>query len=178
MVPFFVSAISVFVFSCATVAVNESPTRYGWSAVTMPGWQMGNGNMSVHAVLGYSRVNFKGGGGHNNFLQLGPQIRWNSRDAGGNGLWAGAEVTYLNVSVNYDGNSSFKPSGSGYTAGPVVGYRFHLGKAPLSVYFAPAFLHRGTLQDGNMIAVSPGNGFYGRLGIDLHFMSLLNNKGR
>lgn len=178
MHPFILFMMSAFIFSCAAVGVRESPFRAGWSATTMPGWQLGSGGMSIHAVLGYARVNFQGGGGHNNFIQAGPQLRWNGKDVSANGIWAGAEFTYMNVSSKPDGNSSFSPSGSGFTVGPAVGYRFHLGKAPLSVYLAPAFLHRGTLKDDNMIAIPSSNGFYGRLGIDLHFMSLLSDKGR
>lgn len=162
-----------FLFSnCAGLVKRESPVVRGWGIYTMPGWALNSGT-ELHATLGYSRFNF--GGGHNNFLQAGPQVRWSLAKGKETGFWVGGEATYVNVSVKYD-NSSTKPKGSGFTIGPAAGYNFQLGKVPLNVYFVPAYLHRGDLKANGQTNIFASNGFLGRIGIDLEFMRLINKK--
>lgn len=169
---FLLSIISICILSgCA--AVNESPTRYGYSFVTMPGVQLGTSNNSAHAVLGYYKFDFKGGGGHNNFYQFGAQLRRQLGSSTPNGLWIGGEISYLRIRNTFD-NSNMKPSASGFTVGPAVGYRFQLGKVPFNVYAVPSFLSRGKF-DG---AGEGSSGYLGRFAFDIPFMSLLSKKGR
>ena len=167
--------LPVIFFSCAGKI--ESPLVIGYCVNTMPGWLLGESNASVHGVLGYSHFNFKNGGGHTNFLQFGTQMRWSLNRGSLNGPWAGGELTYLIISNKID-NSSTSPHASGFTVGGIAGYRFQLGKFPLSIYAAPGFLHRGGFNTSGMTNSSPASGYYGRLALDIHFMSLLNNKGR
>jgi hypothetical protein len=173
---FLILVFPIILCSCAATGVSESPFRAGIGAYTMPGIALSS-KTELHATLGYSRVNFQGGGGHNNFFQIGPHFRWPLGTNNQKGFWVGAEATYVNVSAIYD-NSDMKSTGSGYTIGPAGGYRFRLGKVPFSAYIAPAYLHRGDLKSDGQVWVPASNGFLGRIGIDLEFMSLLSDKGR
>jgi hypothetical protein len=170
------SIITIFIFITGCTAVNESPTRYGWNVTTMPGVQIGSTNSSVHAVLSYARVNYKGGGGHNRFLQFGPQYRYSPK--GDKGIWFGAEATYMNVASVSDFGMGDNPTGSAFTIGPAAGYRINIGKLPLNFYLAPAYLRRGTLKVDDMDVVPASSGYYGRLGVDIPFMTWLSDKGR
>ena len=170
--------ITILLCSCAAMGVRESPFRGGFGAYTMPGFAISS-STELHATLGYSRFNFQGGGGHNNFFQIGPHLRWPLGTGSENGFWVGAEATYVNVSAKYDNSTIGTPRGSGFTIGPAAGYRFHLGKVPFSAYVAPAYLSRGDLKANDMIIVPKSSGFLGRVGIDIEFMSLLSpSKGR
>ena len=174
---FFLLVLFPIIFcSCAATAVVESPLRAGIGAYTMPGFAISS-KTELHATLGYARFNFQGGGGHNNFFQVGPHVRWPLGSDSKNGFWVGAEATYVNVSAVYD-NNDMKSTGSGYTIGPAGGYRFRLGKVPFSAYIAPAYLHRGDLKSDGQVSVPASNGFLGRIGIDIEFMSLISDKGR
>ena len=50
---------AAFLAGCAVEAKRESPLVFGYGITTMPGWQLKNSKTSLHAVLGYSRFNFK-----------------------------------------------------------------------------------------------------------------------
>lgn len=166
----------VLIYSCSAVGKSESPMTYGYGIHVAPGIQLGESNTSAHLLVGYERIKFKGGGGHNNFLQFGAQIR-QSFSGTDQGFWAGAELTYLSIKNKYD-NSSVKPTASGFTIGGLGGYRFKIGAVPLSIYAAPAFLSRGKFKTNGMSSGTTGSGFLGRVGIDIHFASLLSKKGR
>src|SRR5688572_29093167 len=114
--------IPIILCSCAAMGVRESPFRAGFGVYTMPGIAI-SPKTELHATLGYSRFNFDGGGGHNNFFQMGPHFRWPLGTDKQKGFWVGAEATYVNVSAVYD-NTDMKASGSGFTIGPAGGYRF------------------------------------------------------
>lgn len=166
----FVTAAAVC--SCAGAGKSESPITYGYAFNTMPGLQLGNSSSSLHAVLGYARFPFKGGGGKTDMLQLGGQYRLHF-GKNVNGAWLGGEANYINFTVKADGSIN-EPSASGFTIGPVFGYRFPLGPLPVSVYAAPEYLNRSGFNGG-----SSSNGFYGRVGFDIHFMSMINvGRGR
>jgi hypothetical protein len=173
--------IAVVLFcSCATVnAVNESPTRIGWGLNATPGWQLGEGYSSLHLLVGYSRIKFDGGGGHNNFWQFGSQFRYSFTKFPDNGIWLGGEAAYLNITSIVDGNSSGdNPHAGGFTIGPMAGYRFKIGRVPSSIYFAPSYLSRGEFKFMGMSSGGSSSGFYGKFGLDLHLMSLVHAKGR
>lgn len=166
--------ITLLISSCATVRENASPWSTGLGFATMPGWSVTD-RMSLHVLGSDMRVNFPGG--KNYFLQVGPQLRWSLSNTSPNGWWAGAEAAYLNITTKYD-NASGKPKATGFTVGPVGGYRFQLGKLPLSVYVAPSYLHRSAFKLNGMSGGPSRNAFFGKLGFDIHYMSLLNKKGR
>ncbi|MFZ1370201.1 MAG: hypothetical protein WAR78_07455 [Ferruginibacter sp.] len=172
----FVSVILITAcMGCASVkGVNESPTRIGVGAEMAPGIQLGNGGSSGHLLLGYSWIPFKGGGGHNNFFQGGLQYRYAFSKQAPGGVWAGAEATYLLINTN----GSPKSTASGFTFGLLGGYRFLIGKVPMSAYLAPAFLSRGKFKTNGMVGGTGSSGFYGRAGIEFHLFSLLYKKGR
>lgn len=171
----FVFPISVLLISgCATVRENASPWSTGLGFATMPGWSISD-RMSVHVLASDMRVNFTGG--KNYFLQLGPQLRWSLSNKPPNGWWGGVEAAYLSITTKYD-NAPGKPKATGFTVGPVGGYRFQLGTLPLSVYVAPSFLHRSEFKLNGMSSGTSRNAFFGKLGFDIHFMSLLSRKGR
>lgn len=151
---------------CAVTGEAESPITYGYGINTMPGWQLAESPSSVHAVAGYMRYPFKGGGGKTDFLQLGAQYRYHLSGAT-EGLWLAGEASYIRIMVKPDGsNGNF--NSSAFAFGPVAGYRFRVGAIPVSVYAAPELISR-----------SGSTGFYGRLGFDIHYMSLLHpGKGR
>jgi hypothetical protein len=129
-------------------------------------------------LLGYDRVGFKGGGGHNNFWQFGAQVRQSFADKpGDNSFWAGGEVSFLAIRNKYD-NSPVKQTASGFTIGGLAGYRFMVSKLPVSFYIAPAYLGRGKFKTNGMTSGPNGSGFFGRAGFDIHFASLLSKKGR
>lgn len=160
---------------CATVkGLNESPTRIGVGAEMAPGIQLGNGGSSAHLLLGYSWIPFKGGGGHNNIFQGGLQYRYAFSKQAPEGVWAGAELTYLLI----NNNGSPKSTASGFTFGLLGGYRFLIGKVPMSAYLAPAFLSRGKFKTNGMVGGTGSSGFYGRAGIEFHLFSLFYKKGR
>ena len=173
--------IAVILFcSCASVnAVNESPTRYGWGVNATPGWQLGDGPSSIHLLAGYSRIKFDGGGGHNNFWQFGSQFRYSLTKFPDNGIWLGAEASYLSITSIVDGNSSgSNPHAGGFTIGPMAGYRFKIGRVPSSIYLAPSYLSRGEFKFMGTSSGESSSGFYAKLGLDLHLTSLMHAKGR
>lgn len=57
-------------------------------------------------------------------------------------------------------------------------YRFLAGKLPLSAYLAPGYLHRGKFKTNGATGGVAGNGFFGRVGVDIHLISLFTKKGR
>ncbi len=162
--------------SCASVkAVNESPTRIGVGAEMAPGIQLGNGGSSGHLLLGYSWIPFQSGSGHNNFFQAGPQYRYAFSKTAPEGIWAGAEATYLLITTS----GSVNQTASGYTIGLLCGYRFKISnKVPVSIYMAPAFLGRGKFKTNGTFYGETSTGFYGRLGLEFHLFSLMHKKGR
>lgn len=163
---------------CGTLeGINESPTRFGVGVNMSPGIQLGSSNTSLHAQLGYARIAFKGGGGHNNIFQGGVQVRQALSKTAPEGFWVGGEMTYLGFSNKYK-NSSTKQTASGFTVGALAGYRFLIGKLPLSFYVAPAYLNRGKFKTNGTTGGTGSSGFYGRAGIDIHLLSLLTKKGR
>jgi hypothetical protein len=171
-------SIPFLIVSCATQAIQESPMRFGYAVDIAPGLQLGDSKTSAHVLAGYGRIGFKGGGGHNNLWQFGAQVRQSfSYKPDAAGFWAGGEATYLAISNKYD-NSTVKATASGFTIGPIAGYRFLIGTLPLSIYAAPAFLHRGKFTINGMSSGQSHSGFLGRLGLDIHFASLLSKKGR
>jgi hypothetical protein len=165
--------------SCATVnAVNESPTRYGWGLNATPGWQLGDGPTSLHLLVGYSQIKFDGGGGHNNFWEFGSQFRYSLTKFPENGIWLGAEASYLSITSAVDGYSGDKPHAGGFTIGPMAGYRFKIGRVPSSIYLAPSYLSRGEFKFMGTSSGGSSSGFYAKLGLDLHLFSLMHAKGR
>lgn len=164
--------------SCvSTSAINESPTRFGVGVNMSPGIQLGNSNTSLHTQLGYARIAFTGGGGHNNIFQGGVQVRQALSKKAPEGFWVGGEMTYLGFS-NKLKNSNTKQSASGFTAGALAGYRFLIGRLPLSFYVAPSYLNRGKFKTNGTTGGSGSSGFYARAGIDIHLLSLIYKKGR
>ncbi|HYJ38354.1 MAG TPA: hypothetical protein VEV87_07040 [Chitinophagaceae bacterium] len=166
-------------FSCASVnAINESPTRWGYGLTATPGWQLGEGPTSLHLVVGYSRIKFDGGGGHNRIWEFGSQIRYSFTKYPENGIWLGGGASYLNIASIADGSSGSDPHAGGFTIGPAVGYRFKIGRIPSSIYFSPSYLSRGKFEvSGNTVGAS-SSGYYAKFGLDLHLMSLVHAKGR
>ena len=164
---------------CASVnGINESPTRFGIGFQAMPGWQLGESNTSAHLLLGYSKINFKGGGGHNRILQAGVQVRQSFAKESTSGLWAGGEVSYLNIASVVKNAPGDDPKASGFTIGAIAGYRLQIGKVPLNFYFAPSYLKRGKFEVNNMSFGSGSSGFYAKVGVDVPLLSLLHPKGR
>lgn len=158
-------------------AIRESPLRVGYGVQVDPGWQLGNSRSSAHLLLAYSRIGFKGGGGHNNIYQVGGQLRHALQSTAPEGWWIGAELTYVNIRSKVSG-SSVKQYAPGFTAGGLLGYRFLAGKIPMSFYVAPAYLSRGKFHvDGNTYGTT-ASGFYGRVGLDIHLLSLIHRQGR
>ena len=127
-------------FSCRLCGWSKKgkPARFGYGITTMPGWQLKNSKTSLHAVLGYSRFNFKNGGGNTNFFQLGAQVRQSFNKESEKGFWAGGEISYLDI-INKIDNDPSNPHASAFTIGGIAGYRFKLGPLPFSIYLAPAF---------------------------------------
>lgn len=173
-----VSAVCLILGGCASVeTVSESPLRVGYGFRVTPGMQIKNGNSSAHLVAGYSRIAFQGGGGRNDIFLGGLQFRHALTAKSPEGFWIGAEASYLYFNNKFD-NSSTKQSASGFSIGPMAGYRFLAGKLPLSAYLAPGYLRRGKFKTNGTTGGVAGNGFFGRVGIDIHLMSLLTKKGR
>jgi len=171
--------IAILFSSCASVnAINESPTRYGWGLNATPGWQLGDGPTSLHLLVGYSRIKFDGGGGHNNFWEFGSQFRYSLTKFPDNGIWLGAEASYLSITSIVDGYSGDNPHAGGFTIGPMAGYRFKIGRVPSSIYLAPSYLSRGEFKFMGMSSGGTSTGFYAKLGLDLHLLSLMHAKGR
>ena len=163
---------------CASVnGISESPLRIGYGVQADPGWQIGNSNSSVHALLGYSRISFKGGGGHNNIWQFGGQFRHSLSKEPARGFWIGGELSYLSIVSKSDG-SSIDPKAPAFTIGALAGYRLPVEKLPMSIYFAPAYLNRGKFKINGTSYGEGSSGFYGRLGLSIHLLSLLHDKGR
>lgn len=162
--------LSIFISSCAMKEESASPVSWGYGFNTMPGWVL-SGKTSIHAVLDYSRFAFKTGSGHNNFWQAGAQIR----QLVTNNLWVAGEVSYVDIVVKYD-NSTIKPTASGFAVGPSVGYGFHLGTVPFSVYLTADYLNHGNFTYKGGPSYGSGGGTYGKLGIDLNFMQLIDKK--
>ena len=164
--------------SCASVtAIKESPMRAGYGVHVDPGWQLGESNASMHALVAYSRFEFKGGGGHNNVWQFGTQFRASLQgDPLKPGFWYGGEMSFINLVSAPDGGG--KSTAPGFTIGPLAGYRFMLGPVPASIYMAPSFLARGKFKSGGTSFGTGSSGFYGRFGLDLHLFSLMHKRGR
>lgn len=174
----YLSIISLPVlFTSCFILRAESPFKAGYGLYTMPGWQLNNDKTSLHGVVGYSRFKLSGGGGNSNYMQIGPQFRQSLSKQPESGFWAGGEITYLYSFIKFD-DVSIKPHSSGYTVGGIAGYRFKLGTIPASFYAAPAFMHKGGYVTNGVSDNQPNNGFIARIGFDIHFMSLLNKKGR
>lgn len=175
----FICCLSLVLLSCATANVkNESPTRFGYGLNMSPGIQLGNSNSSAHLQLGYSRFEFQGGGGHNNFFQTGIQYRYAFSENAPEGFWAGAEASFLAISNKFSTGNT-KQKASGFTIGGLAGYRFKIAKkVPVSFYIAPAYLNRGKFKTNGTISGVTGTGFYGRAGLDFHLFSLIYKKGR
>jgi hypothetical protein len=171
--------LSVLFFSCASVnAIHESPTRWGYGINATPGWQLGEGESSVHLLVGYSRIKFDGGGGHNRIWEIGPQFRYSFAKYPNNGPWLGLGISYLSIAAIADGASGSDPKANGVAFGPTVGYRFKIGRVPSSIYLSPSFLSRGKFEAMGSSYGSGSSGWYAKLGLDLHVLSLLHSKGR
>jgi len=164
-------------YGCAATVESRSPLNWGYGVNLTPGWQIGESSNSAHAILGYSRIGFTGG--HNNNFQFGGQFRHSIDPASEDGIWVGGEAGYIRVVNVFDNNSSSNnPSASGYTLGGLAGYRFKVGTVPVSGYVSPSYLSVGAFKSNGTSFGSSSNGFYGKIGFDIHFMSLLNPKGR
>lgn len=165
------------IYGCAATVESRSPLNWGYGANLTPGWQIGESSNSAHAILGYSRIGFTGG--HNNNFQFGGQFRHSIDQASEDGLWVGGEAAYIRVVNVFDSNSSSSnPSASGFTLGGLAGYRFNVGKVPVSGFISPSYLSVGSFKSNGTSFGSSSNGFYGKIGFDIHFMSLLDPKGR
>jgi len=181
---FFVSGLllfmlSVLFFSCASVnAIHESPTRYGYGLTATPGWQLGEGPTSLHLIVGYSQIKFDGGGGHNRIWEFGSQFRYSFTKFPDNGFWLGGGASYLSLASIADGASGDDPHAGGFTIGPVAGYRFKIGRVPSSIYFSLCYLSRGKFEVMGNSYGSGSSGYYAKLGLDLHLLSLMHRKGR
>lgn len=168
-------SLPFFIYSCAAVGKTESPLTGGIGTYLTPGIQIGDSKVSAHALIGYERIWFNGGGGYNNFWLLGTQGRYSlSDDPDGNGIWIGGEVAYLAISNKYTSGSSSKQTANGYTLAGLGGYRFMIEKVPFSAYIAPGFFKRSAFNTGG----GAGGGFHGRIGFDVHFASLFGKKWR
>ncbi|MBI1342566.1 MAG: hypothetical protein GC171_06515 [Terrimonas sp.] len=172
------AGVLIFFTGCVTVdAVHESPSRYGVGVSAAPGLQIGESSTSVHGIVGYSHIPFKGGGGSNNIFRIGAQMRFGLSENAPEGFWVGGELAYLNFRNKYSG-SSIKQTAPAFTLGGLAGYRFKAGKVPMSFYFAPAYLKRGKFKTNGTTAGTGGSGYYARLGLDIHLFSLMHKKGR
>jgi hypothetical protein len=165
-------SLPFIICSCAAVGRTESPFAGGLGGYLTPGFQVGNSNFSAHGLAGYERVWVNGTGNpRQNFLLLGGQGRYSLSDKeNGNGLWAGGEFAYLNVKYKSDFGSS---TANGFEAAALAGYRLEIATIPVSLYVAPGFFRAKNSGGGGSFG-----GFHGRVGFDIHFMSLLTSKGR
>jgi len=167
-------SLPVLLFSCVSAtAIHESPTRVGWGLNATPGWQLGEGPTSLHLLVGYSSIEFDGGGGHNGIWEFGSQFRYSLTKFPENGIWLGGEASYLNITSN-----GGDPKAGGFTIGPMIGYRFMIGRIPSSIYFAPSYLSRGEFKYMGTSSGGSSSGYYAKLGLDLHLLSLMHAKGR
>ena len=168
-----------FLGSCAATGKSASPLTVGYGANLTPGLQLGNSNNSVHAILGYSKIEFKGGGGHSRNIQFGGQYRHSFVDLSQNGFWVGGEAAFIRLTSVVDNSSGDDFSANGFTLGPIAGYRFKIGSVPVSGFVSPSFLSFGDFKTSSFTSSgSSGSGFYGKIGIDIHFMELLLPNGR
>lgn len=173
-----ISALFFLLGGCTSLeTISESPLRTGYGFRATPGIQIKDGNSSAHFVAGYSRIAFQGGTGRNDIFQAGLQFRHSLSKKSPEGFWIGAETSYLYFNNKFK-NSSNKQTASGFSIAPMAGYRFLVGKVPLSAYMAPGYLRRGKFKTNGTTGGVAGNGFIGRLGVDIHLMSLLTKKGR
>jgi|GEM_PF-3464918 len=178
LLPFLVTGFFLsFLCSCAVGLKSSSPLSAGYGIHIAPGLQLGESKNSAHLVTGYNNIWFNGGGGKGAYLQFGGQLRHSFGDAGGKGFWVGGEATYTRSTFKYD-NTSFKESANGISFAPMAGYRFKVAKVPVSFYAAPGILRTGKFSSGGMTSSPAFTAFLGRIGFDVHFASLLSDKGR
>ena len=155
--------------------VAHSPIKPGYGINITSGFQPENSKTAFLALLSYSRFRLGGGDGSSNYFQIGPQVRHFFQKEHHTGFFAGGEITYLRTVLKYN-DVSFKSYSNGYTIGGIAGYEIKSGV--LSVYFAPAFMHRGAFVTLGESDNDPANGFFGKIGVDIHLMSLVSKKSK
>ena len=167
--------------SCASVNMKKaSPAEYGYGLQMTPGWQIGDGNTSIHALASYAKLGFDGG--NDNVYQFGGQVRYALPSSQPGGFWVGGEAAYVSFTSKYDNEELFvdgDPSATGFALGGMVGYRFPTQTLPISGFAGLGLVNFGdfTTPD-NLVIDEGGTGFTARIGICLHLLSLLHEKGR
>ena len=176
---FLILSFPIILFSCVSLnGIHESPTRFGYGINATPGLQIGESNTSAHAIVGYSRIQFDGGGGYNRIWEYGLQLRHALYRQRNNGLWIGGGASYLSIASVADGSGGSDPKAGSFIVGPVAGYRFFIGKIPASIYIAPSYLNVGQFKLNGAAFGASSSGFYAKFGLDFHLLSLLHDKGR
>lgn len=132
-----------------------SPLEYGIDVRAAPGFDVGDGGLSVHPTAAYARGIFGGVDGvTNSFIHLGGQLRLdpNPEEAG---LWFGAEGTWTRRRTSFDGSPG-AGTRNGWTAAALAGFPL----TELSFGVINAYAAAGLIDTGS-------SGPYFRVGLDL-----------
>jgi hypothetical protein len=86
---------------CAVAGHTSSPWQWGGTLRPAPGlWSLGQGDATVHPMVGYTYLSFDGG--NNQLFEFGPQLRFPMGQAE-RPFWVGGEATVSLVRTKFDG---------------------------------------------------------------------------
>ena len=158
-------ALTLVFGACAAAGSGKkaSPTEWGFSLHAVPAFDVGtDGSDTVHPLVGYTRLGWPEGGGHDNVLQLGGQFR---RSVAESPLWWGGEAAYARLTSASDADVDY-PAYNGFNLGGLIGYELDVDFAPTSVFANFSFINfGGGAFEG--LDFDGFNGWFFRLGVDV-----------
>ncbi len=176
---FLLIAVAFILNSCVSLEGKKaSPAEIGYGFHLDPGWQIGSSKTSVHGLISYARLGFVNG--HDNMYQFGGQVRHYLKPFQESGFWYGGEASYVRFTSVYDNKDWYKenPRAGGFAMGALVGYKIPVKVVPFSGYAGVGFVTFGDFTSEGEVVDPAATGVTFRVGISVHLLSLLKEKGR